>query len=75
MESQVRSEFAYILFYKRKDLDSKQLREVYPIINNTKFRGMPIRTLYGMGFLWDYEKDEGCPYKVKLKNNVSASLK
>lgn len=47
MESEVRSDSAYILFYKRKDLPTKQMRDIYPMINKSYFKGMPVKTIYG----------------------------
>ena len=44
-ESQVRSKFAYILFYKRRDIMSKSLDQIYPSIGFSAdlFRGKPVR--------------------------------
>lgn len=49
-ESQIPKENAYILFYQRKDLSHKGLREVFPPITRL-FPGKPVTTKYGEGFV------------------------
>jgi hypothetical protein len=58
-ESQVRSKFAYILFYKRRDIMSKSLDQIYPSIGFSAdlFRGKPVRLRQEdgtrkYGYLW-----------------------
>lgn len=45
-EEQLQKDFAYILFYVRKDLQSKQFSEVVPNIKDL-FPGKPIKTEAG----------------------------
>lgn len=43
-ESKIRTEFAYLLFYKRKDLIDTKLSEIYPSIGKQSlFKGKPIK--------------------------------
>lgn len=65
LESKVRSPFAYILFYKRRDIMYKPLEKVFRSISlqsNDFFRGKPCRLKkrYGaklLGYLWDRRTD------------------
>jgi ubiquitin C-terminal hydrolase len=49
-EDQLQKEFAYILFYIRKDVQAKTLNDVYPNIKSF-FQGKPIRTEEGEAFI------------------------
>jgi len=44
-ESQVRSPFGFVLFYKRRDIMTQPLDRIYPSISVSRdlFRGKPIR--------------------------------
>ena len=42
-EGEIHKESAYLLFYMRKDLESKDLRQVMPNIENDFFAGKPIK--------------------------------
>ena len=41
-ESQIHTNSAYILFYRRKDLSKQSLSHVVPTLNFSKFPGMPV---------------------------------
>ena len=70
-EDQVQTKAAYILFYRRKDLVGKELSDIIPTLNETKFPGMPIRTKYGkVGYLIEYREFDPCPYVVGLGPNT-----
>ena len=49
-ESQISKENAYILFYSRKDIQHKALREIFPHVEKL-FPGKPVSTKYGDGFI------------------------
>mmetsp|Transcript_23239 Transcript_23239/g.22813 ORF Transcript_23239/g.22813 Transcript_23239/m.22813 type:complete len:98 (-) Transcript_23239:42-335(-) len=51
------------------------MRQVYPILNKEKFKGMPMKTKYGFGYLLEYRADNPCKYVVKLTNGVTAILR
>ena len=49
-EEQLQKDFAYILFYVRKDMKQKQLSQIMPSIKEV-FPGKPIKTQAGQGFV------------------------
>ncbi|CDW80741.1 ubiquitin carboxyl-terminal hydrolase 11 [Stylonychia lemnae] len=71
-ESKVRSQYAYILFYQRKDLISKNLRQVFPFISQydkyNLFRGKPIKhkdpNIQG-AYVWNYDPKAERPIHLK----------
>jgi hypothetical protein len=50
------------------------MRDVYPILNETNFRGRPLRTSQGEGYLWDFDEMTGL-YTVKLKNHETIQIR
>lgn len=46
-ESKVRTKHAYILFYKRKDLGTLKVADIYPETEKNLFKGRPIKTKLG----------------------------
>jgi hypothetical protein len=80
-ESKVHSEFAYILFYRRKDLLSQPLDRVYQTVEPGQwFRGKPVRVSkeFGsklFGYIWDKEEhaDENGRdvYHVKIGGHIN----
>jgi len=50
-EASLEKEYAYILFYMRKDLDKKELAEVYPHIQQALFPGKPVSLPLGDAFV------------------------
>jgi hypothetical protein len=62
-ESRVRSEYAYILFYRRKDTANGKLEDILPIVNNYSkegfFRGKPVLLKdqkLGNAYFWEYQE-------------------
>lgn len=50
-EKKVKSKYAYILMYKRRDIDFKGDPEKIIPKFSTNFKGKPVRTVYGRGFV------------------------
>ena len=50
-ENQINKESAYLLFYVRKDMDSKDLSQVMPDIEKDYFVGKPIKINNQDGFI------------------------
>jgi hypothetical protein len=70
-EVDVRTEAAYCLFYRRKDIATKKISDIIPYMNETKFVGMPIKTKYGVnGYLLEYREGHKCPYVVGLNGST-----
>jgi len=79
-EAKLKTEFAYILFYRRKDLARKPLESLYPRISLVPgggwFRGQPIKLKrkFGskwFGCLWDVRTDVQLgvtTYHIKFDN-------
>lgn len=70
MESQIVKENAYILFYIRKDVDSKQIKDLFPD-SDVIFPGKPINTKFGKGFVLGKKEDaREETYYVKIKDEL-----
>ena len=52
-EDQINKESAYLLFYVRKDLDTKELSQVMPNIEKDHFAGKPIKINNQDGFVME----------------------
>jgi hypothetical protein len=72
-EDQIRKEDAYILFYIRKDLQSKQLEQVFPSIQKDFFPGKPVTTANGEGYV--VENKAGLVKVVIKRENQEVVLK
>ena len=72
LETNVRTEAAYCLFYKRKDLAAKGITDIIPYMNETKFVGMPIKTKLGpIGYLLSYRgNNHKTPYVVGVAGSM-----
>jgi hypothetical protein len=75
--SEVHTSNAYILFYRRKDLDKKPLKHIIPTLNLTRFPGLPIHIKPGyltkkqlVCYLIEYREGHPCPYKLGLQNGT-----
>jgi hypothetical protein len=73
-ESKIRTNAAYILFYKKKDIFDMRIKDVYPSIGSKDiFRGKPVKLqAFGqklMGYIVDYRPTEPCPYHVRISNS------
>jgi len=72
-ESSINKESAYILFYIRKDVASKQLSQIFPNIESDIFVGKPVITRDNkQGFV--AKVVEGHGFEVKLKNSDTPVL-
>jgi hypothetical protein len=78
-ESQVRSKFAYILFYKRRDIMTKSLDQIYPSIgfSSDLFRGKPVRIRQEdgtrkYGYLWQVVREDGGVDKFEVRLDKGA---
>ena len=76
-EAQVRSQAAYILFYKRRGVDANtSLEQVVPKINSTMFKGMPLKFQLTKdskpldGYLIEYRANKLCQLVVGLGANT-----
>jgi hypothetical protein len=69
-EVDVRTEAAYCLFYRRKDLATKVIGDLIPYMNDTKFVGMPIKSIYGNGYLLEYRENHKCPFVVGMNGST-----
>jgi hypothetical protein len=64
-ESQLSKESAYILFYVRKDINSKQLQDIFPSSSQI-FPGLPLRTKFGDGFVLGPKRPEEGENEVSI---------
>lgn len=70
LESQIVKENAYILFYIRKDVDQKQISDLFPD-SDVIFPGKPINTRFGKGFVLGKKEDaQEETYYVKIKDEL-----
>jgi len=75
LETEVRTEAAYCLFYKRKDLVNKGIGDIIPYMNKDKFIGMPIKTTFGVdGYLLEHREGHKCPYVVGVAGCMTMYL-
>lgn len=73
-EEHIHKESAYLLFYVRKDLESKELEQVYPNIEHDYFAGKPIKLNGQDGFVTEnVTPGKSKKVEVKLKNNPMTS--
>lgn len=74
-EEDLHKESAYLLFYVRKDLASKELDQVFPNIENEYFAGKPIK-LNGLdGFVTEnVTPGKSKKVEIKLKSNPKRSI-
>ena len=70
-EEQIQKDFAYILFYVRKDLAHKNLNDIMPSIKEL-FPGKPVKTETGSGFV--VSKEATNMFKVSFENGKDTQL-
>jgi hypothetical protein len=69
-ESQITKENAYILFYVRKDVDNKEISDLFPD-SNVIFPGKPVSTRFGKGFVLGRKEDKDDEvYYVRIKKEL-----
>eukprot|EP00742_Colponemidia_sp_Colp-10_P009837 GILJ01010762.1.p1 GENE.GILJ01010762.1~~GILJ01010762.1.p1 ORF type:complete len:1551 (-),score=252.13 GILJ01010762.1:100-4752(-) len=57
-ESEVRSSSAYILFYKRRDIDNLALTDLFPANDSPPISEEPVSTPYGRGYIEQIRESE-----------------
>ena len=73
-EDQLHKESAYLLFYVRKDLDSKLLEQVMPNIEDEYFAGKPVKFQNADGFVVENQTNLASKkIIIKLRNNPMPS--
>ncbi|CDW76980.1 ubiquitin carboxyl-terminal hydrolase 15 [Stylonychia lemnae] len=70
-EEQIQKDFAYILFYIRKDLQNKNLQQILPSIKEL-FPGKPIKTEHGQGFI--IQEEETSKFKIQFEKGKDTMI-
>jgi len=64
-EKKIKSKYAYILMYKWRDINFKEDPEKVIPKFSTNFKGKPVNTIYGRGYILKTRK-HACPYVIKI---------